>query len=114
MINSKLLLVDDEPLNLKLYDKMLKDFDFQVITAANGQECLEKVNQHFPDLILLDNFSPEMVTEALALKIDIPFEVSGGINISNISLYGKTNVKYIAIGALTHSAPILDIGFDLI
>jgi len=54
MSNSKLLLVDDEPLNLKLYDKMLKDFDFQVITAANGQECLEMVHEHFPDLILLD------------------------------------------------------------
>jgi CheY-like chemotaxis protein/DNA-binding CsgD family transcriptional regulator len=60
MSNSKLLLVDDEPLNLKLYDKMLKDFNFQVITAANGQECLEKVNEHFPDLILLDWNMPVM------------------------------------------------------
>jgi len=54
MSNSKLLLVDDEPLNLKLYDKMLKDFDFQVITAANGQECIEKVHEQFPDLVILD------------------------------------------------------------
>jgi PAS domain S-box-containing protein len=60
MINPKLLLVDDEPLNLKLYDKMLKDFNFQIITAANGQECLEKVNEHFPDLILLDWNMPVM------------------------------------------------------
>jgi PAS domain S-box-containing protein len=60
MSNSKLLLVDDEPLNLRLYDKMLKDFNFQVITAANGQECLEKVNEHFPDLILMDWNMPVM------------------------------------------------------
>lgn len=60
MSNSKLLLVDDEPLNLKLYDKMLKDFDFQIITAANGQECLAKVHEHFPDLILLDWNMPVM------------------------------------------------------
>lgn len=60
MSNSKLLLVDDEPLNLKLYDKMLKDFDFQIITAANGQECLDKVHEHFPDLILLDWNMPVM------------------------------------------------------
>ncbi len=60
MSNSKLLLVDDEPLNLKLYDKMLKDFNFQVITAANGQECLEKVNESFPDLILMDWNMPVM------------------------------------------------------
>ncbi len=60
MSNSKILLVDDEPLNLKLYDKMLKDFDFQIITAANGQECLDKVREHFPDLILLDWNMPVM------------------------------------------------------
>ena len=60
MNHSKVLLVDDEPLNLKLYDKMLKDFNFQIITAANGQECLNKVQEHFPDLILLDWNMPVM------------------------------------------------------
>ena len=60
MSNSKILLVDDEPLNLKLYDKMLKDSDFQIITAANGQECLNNVREHFPDLILLDWNMPVM------------------------------------------------------
>lgn len=60
MSNPKLLLVDDEPLNLKLYDKMLKDFNFQIITAVNGKECLEKVNEHSPDLILLDWNMPVM------------------------------------------------------
>jgi PAS domain S-box-containing protein len=57
---SKLLLVDDEPLNLKLYDKMLKDFNFMTVTAANGQECLNRVNEHSPDLILLDWNMPVM------------------------------------------------------
>lgn len=60
MNHSKVLLVDDEPLNLKLYDKMLKDFNFLIFTAANGQECLERVNEHFPDLILLDWNMPVM------------------------------------------------------
>lgn len=60
MSHSKLLLVDDEPLNLKLYEKMLKDHDFQIITATNGQDCLDKVSEHFPDLILLDWNMPVM------------------------------------------------------
>lgn len=60
MSNSKLLLVDDEPLNLKLYDKMLKDNNFQIITASNGQDCLDKVREHFPDLILMDWNMPVM------------------------------------------------------
>lgn len=54
MGNSKLLLVDDEPLNLILYDKMLDGFDFEIIKAANGKECIEKVDLQKPDLILMD------------------------------------------------------------
>ena len=60
MSHSKLLLVDDEPLNLKLYEKMLKDLDFQIFTATNGQECIEKVQQYLPDLILMDWNMPVM------------------------------------------------------
>lgn len=61
MINSaRLLLVDDEPLNLKLYKKMLQDFSFQIVTAANGQECLEKVHELSPEIILMDWNMPVM------------------------------------------------------
>lgn len=54
MSNSKIMLVDDEPLNLKLFQKMLKDNDFQTTTASNGQECLDQVQSVAPDLILMD------------------------------------------------------------
>lgn len=77
-------------------------------------EQLEIVAKTKPDLILLDNFTPEMVKEALAIGVDIPFEISGGITLDTIEVYGKTNVKYIAVGAITHSAPILDLGFDIL
>jgi PAS domain S-box-containing protein len=60
MSNSKLLLVDDEPLNLKLYDKMLKENSFQITTASNGQECLDRVQEEMPDLIILDWNMPVM------------------------------------------------------
>jgi len=93
MTNSKLLLVDDEPLNLKLYDKMLKDFNFQIITAANGKECLEKVNEHFPDLILLDWNMPVMDgVEALEIlkkdvaTMDIPVLMITGVMTSSEDL----------------------------
>lgn len=56
----RVLLVDDEPLNLKLFDKMLKEFDFQISTAGNGRECIELVNEIFPDLIILDWNMPVM------------------------------------------------------
>lgn len=60
MSNAKVLLVDDEPLNLKLYDKMLKEHNFQIFKATNGKECLEKVQEIFPDLIILDWNMPIM------------------------------------------------------
>jgi PAS domain S-box len=60
MSNSKILLVDDEPLNLKLYDKMLKEHNFVITTATNGQECLDRVRGEFPDLIILDWNMPVM------------------------------------------------------
>ncbi|MGC9354889.1 MAG: response regulator, partial [Mariniphaga sp.] len=60
MTKAKILLVDDEPLNLKLYEKMLKAHEFQIITGTNGQECLEKAEKNFPDLIVLDWNMPVM------------------------------------------------------
>lgn len=60
MGNSKILLVDDEPLNLKLFDKMLKEYNFQISTAGNGRECLDIVGEIHPDLIILDWNMPVM------------------------------------------------------
>lgn len=57
---TKVLLVDDEPLNLKLYERMLKEHNFQIYTAANGKECLEKVQENYPDLIIMDWNMPVM------------------------------------------------------
>lgn len=60
MSHSKLLLVDDEPLNLKLYEKMLKEHNFEIVTAVNGKECLQKVYSFSPEMIILDWNMPVM------------------------------------------------------
>lgn len=93
MSNFKLLLVDDEPLNLKLYEKMLKDLSLDTTTATNGKECLEKVNEMTPDLIVLDWNMPVMNgIEALeALKSndntkDIPVLMITGVMTSSENL----------------------------
>jgi CheY-like chemotaxis protein len=52
------LAVDDIPLNLLLVQKMLSKFNFQLRTAANGQQALDAVAQQKPDLILLDLMMP--------------------------------------------------------
>ncbi len=67
-----------------------------------------------PGLVLLDNMSPEQCAEAVALvKGSTKLEASGGITIENARAYAEAGVDYIAVGALTHSAPNFDIGLDM-
>jgi nicotinate-nucleotide pyrophosphorylase (carboxylating) len=69
-----------------------------------------------PDIILLDNLGPEALREAVrrrdAQAPDILLEASGGVNLATVSDLARTGVDRISVGALTHSAPALDIGLD--
>ncbi len=57
---TKILIVDDEPINLDFFDVMLSRLGFEVIRAEDGEEALEKVVEHEPDLVLLDNIMPRL------------------------------------------------------
>ena len=60
--------------------------------------------------VMLDNFSPDQVREALKLKASgMTVEISGGINLESVRNYLITGVDAISVGALTHSAPRVDI-----
>lgn len=93
MSNARLLLVDDEPLYLNLYDKMLKDGDYQVVTASNGQQCLDMAGECNPDMILMDWNMPIMdgvealqqLKKAEATK-DIPILMITGVMTSSEDL----------------------------
>ncbi|CAL9526060.1 carboxylating nicotinate-nucleotide diphosphorylase [Streptomyces sp. NPDC057838] len=66
------------------------------------------------DLILLDNFTPAECAEAVAIvEGRAALEASGRLTLDNAKAYADTGVDYLAVGALTHSSPILDIGLDL-
>ena len=52
------LIVDDEPFNIDVLQQELEELNYQIITAANGQEALSKIKSHQPDLILLDLMMP--------------------------------------------------------
>ncbi len=67
-----------------------------------------------PDLILVDNMTPDEVAEAVATVAGkVAIEVSGEVTLDTVAAYAATGVEFVAVGALTHSAPILDIGLDL-
>lgn len=77
-------------------------------------EQLRDVLPQKPDLVLLDNMSPAQCKEAVEMVNGAcKLEASGGISIENARAYANSGVDYIAIGALTHSAPVFDIGLDL-
>lgn len=67
------------------------------------------------DLILLDNFDLESMREAVRRGAGrVRLEASGGLTIERAPEVAATGVDYLAVGALTHSAPVLDIGADLV
>lgn len=69
---------------------------------------------HKPDLVLLDNMSVEQCRQAVELVNGrCRLEASGGLSLENAKAYAQTGVDYLSVGALTHSAPVFDIGLDL-
>lgn len=79
------------------------------VEIASPAEFLQALDAG-ADAILLDNMSPLQVSECVALnKKRAYLEASGGITLDNLAGYAATGVDGISIGALTHSAPALDI-----
>ncbi len=110
--------------------------DNHVVAAGGVAQAFEAVREAFPevpievevdtlhqlrevvdagaDLILLDNFTPVECEEAVAIVQGLGAPRSlGRLTLANAGVYAKTGVDFLAVGALTDSSPILDIGLDL-
>ena len=85
-------------------------------------DTLEQLQEALPgaaDIILLDNMTPEQMRQAVlwrdGLKSGGPLlEASGGVTLTTIAAIAATGVDRISVGALTHSAPALDLAMDFI
>jgi nicotinate-nucleotide pyrophosphorylase (carboxylating) len=71
------------------------------------------------DALLLDNMTPDQVREVVAeVRSGDPrrplLEVSGRVDLDTVRDYATTGADLVSIGALTHSAPVLDIGLDVL
>ncbi|PIE04636.1 MAG: response regulator [Spirochaetales bacterium] len=60
MDKKKILIIDDEQINLDFFDVMLSRLGFEVLMASDGEEGLAMIQQHLPDLIILDNIMPRL------------------------------------------------------
>jgi len=82
-------------------------------------DYLEEVLASEPDVVLLDNMTVQTCRDAVALRGRLfddggpALEASGGISLDNVRRFAETGVDRISIGALTHSAPILDISLEI-
>ena len=110
--------------------------DNHIAAAGSLTEAINRVRREFPgievevevdnleqlrealdtkvDIIMLDNMTVDETKSAVALARDYStkLESSGGLTLESAAAYAATGVDYLAVGALTHSAPILDIGLD--
>jgi nicotinate-nucleotide pyrophosphorylase (carboxylating) len=65
-------------------------------------------------MVMLDNMSPEQVAECVRLVAGRALvEVSGGVTLDTIGAYADAGADLVSVGAITHSAPVLDIGLDI-
>jgi nicotinate-nucleotide pyrophosphorylase (carboxylating) len=65
------------------------------------------------DVVLLDNMTPSTLREAVAITAGkAVLEASGGITLRTVAAVAETGVDFISSGAITHSAPVLDLGLD--
>lgn len=88
--------------------------DSEIEIEVDTLEQLREVLPEKPDLILLDNMTPAQCRQAVEIVAGVcQLEASGGIAIESAREYAQSGVNYLAIGALTHSAPVFDIGLDL-
>ena len=74
---------------------------------------LDEVLKHKVDAVLLDNMTPAQLKDAVKRVAGRCLtEASGGVNLDTIRAIAETGVDMISVGALTHSAPVLDLGLD--
>ena len=89
--------------------------DLTVEVECDTLEQVTEAVEAGAGLILLDNFSVEEMRAAVELVRGRAFlEASGGLRLDQAGAVAGTGVDFLSVGALTHSAPALDIGLDLV
>lgn len=95
----------------KAYAGHLRMIEIEVDTLDQLEEALK----HGPHAVLLDNMAPDLLRRAVEINQGrAVLEASGGVNLDTVASIAETGVDFISVGALTHSAPNLDVGMDVV
>ncbi|MFN4023988.1 MAG: carboxylating nicotinate-nucleotide diphosphorylase [Hyphomonas sp.] len=103
--------IADAMARAKAYAGHLRMIEIEVDTL----EQLEEALKHAPHAVLLDNMSLDALREAVRINAGrVTLEASGGVTLASVAAIAETGVDFISAGALTHSAPNLDLGLDVV
>jgi nicotinate-nucleotide pyrophosphorylase (carboxylating) len=84
------------------------------IEVDNLAQLREVLDTGLADAVLLDNMDIATLSEAVKLTQGrVALEASGGVTLDSIAKIAATGVDYVSSGALTHSAPVLDVALDI-
>ena len=98
------------------FDAVRRQFpDLEVEVECDTVAQVREVVEAGADLVLLDNMSLDEMRAAVEIcrAAGVLTEASGGLRLGNARAVAETGVDFLSIGALTHSAPVLDLGVDL-
>ena len=85
----------------------------KIEVEVDGLHQLDEALAERPDVVMLDNFSlADLRTAVARAKGQVVLEASGGVNLQTVRAIAETGVNVISVGALTHTAPSLDVGLD--
>jgi nicotinate-nucleotide pyrophosphorylase (carboxylating) len=85
-----------------------------VVVECDTLEQVAEAKAVTPDRVLLDNMSPGDVASAVGiLGGSVPVEVSGGVSLDTVGAYAAAGADFVSVGALTHSAPALDLALEM-
>ncbi len=93
MEKKTILIIDDEQINLDFFDVMLSRLGFEVLMASDGEEGLGLIQQHSPDLIILDNIMPRLTGWELTRMLKQDEEYAAYRNIPVIMFSAMDAVK---------------------
>ncbi len=121
-LNDDILIKDNHIISNGGFEKTLKKIKFNrlknfKIECENFDDVL-LVIKYGGKYILLDNMKVDEISKCIFYKnknkLDVKFEITGGVNIENIKKYSKLKADFISIGKLTNSLNSVDIGLDII
>lgn len=102
--NKKILIVDDNKLNIKVAKRALQDFNFEIEECYDGLECVEKVKENNYDLILMDIMMPNMSGETALQKLKENSSFNTPVIALTADAIAGAKEKYISEGFVDYIA----------